>query len=109
MVSLKLYNVFIPKHIVEDHYPGGIVAFRTDFPEEKQAEDEYMCCLYGKNATDIRPFIDQLTRNGIHFDPRKNESDQFTVLAKEGLWWKSPWLIHNYRDAWFIADVEAPV
>ncbi|NEQ51076.1 MAG: hypothetical protein F6K11_13235 [Leptolyngbya sp. SIO3F4] len=109
MITRELYDILIPRHILEDRYAGGVAAFQSDFPADQMKQDDYLFCLHGKNATAIRPFIDRLTRSGIAFDEVKNESADFTVLAKEGLWWKVPWLVHNYEGAWFIADVEAPV
>ncbi|MAX79667.1 MAG: hypothetical protein CL843_05770 [Crocinitomicaceae bacterium] len=109
MIQLGSYNVIIPKHIIEDHYSGGIRQLRADLPKHVIHEDEYLYSIEGKYVTHVANANDELIKNGIDFNESKNRSDAFTVMAKEGIWWKVEWLVVVGDKAWFIADVEAPV
>ena len=61
-----------------------------------------------ENATEVRNILEQLTGLGLSFDEGSEESGEFAVMAKEGMWWPVPWLIYTDLGCWFIADVEAP-
>jgi len=45
----------------------------------------------------------------LTFDDASATTDDFTVVAKEGISWPVAWLVSNDEGSWFIADVEAPL
>jgi len=108
MISYKHYNVIIPKFKVEDRISGGLAKFYLAFAGWKVQEDEYLIGIAVENATGVRKCMEILLKLGLKFNEDREDSDDFTVVAKEGIWWKVDWLVHSMEGAWFIADVEAP-
>jgi|GEM_PF-2314455 len=109
MITYRPYNVVIPKFIVHDSFVGGLKAVYKAFADADLQEDEYLIGIAAGNATEVRVIFEQLLGMGVSFNENTESSDDFTVLAKEGIWWNVPWLVSNDIGSWFIADVEAPV
>ena len=109
MISLKLYALIIPKHIAEAYFKGGLPELQQHLPEHTIDEDEYLYAIRGKYVTHMATATEVLIKKGVPFNDKENMSDSFTVIAKEGIWWKVEWLIFEGAQCWFIADVEAPI
>ncbi len=108
MITFRSYNVIIPKFRIEDEVKGGIAAIYKAFAKLDFQEDEYLVAIGVGNATEVRYVFEQLLGMGLVYDERREASDHFVVMAKEGIWWSAPWLVYNDGGCWFIADVEAP-
>jgi len=108
MISYRHYNVIVPKFKVEDLVSGGLMNFYASFAGWEIQEDEYLLALAVENPTEVRKCLETLLRLGLNFNDGRDDSDDFTVVAKEGIWWKVDWLVHSLEGAWFIADVNAP-
>lgn len=108
MIVYKHYNVIVPKFKIEDLTPGGLSKFYLAFSGWNVQEDEYLLGIAVENATEVRKCLEILMKLGLKFNQGRDDSDDFAVVAKEGLWWKVNWLVHSMEGAWFIADVEAP-
>ena len=108
MISFRPYNLVIPIFKIEDKVPGGVPALRAAFVSDIQ-EDEYLFAIGLKNATEVREAMETIGEMGLEFDDASSRSEDFTILAKEGIWWPVAWLVNNGGSSWFIADVEAPV
>lgn len=108
MISFRPYNLVIPIFKIEDKVPGGVRAIRAAFTSDIQ-EDEYLLAIGLKNATEVRKAMEIIEDMGLEFDDASSRSEDFTILAKEGIWWPVAWLVNNEGSSWFIADVEAPV
>ena len=108
MISFRPYNLVIPIFKIEDKVRGGVPALRAAFASDIQ-EDEYLFAIGLKNATEVRKAMETIEKMGLEFDDATSRSDDFTILAKEGIWWPVAWLVNNEGSSWFIADVEAPV
>jgi len=108
MISFRPYNLVIPIFKIEDKIPGGIQAIRLAFTSDTQ-EDEYLFAIGLQNATEVRKAMNLVEEMGLEFDDAASRSEDFTILAKEGIWWPVAWLVNNDGSSWFIADVEAPV
>ena len=108
MIQFELYSVVVPIHILEDRSikPEELNQRYTKAPLER---DDYLIHLRCKNPTEVANITDHLLRLGFNFDHDKNSSTEFTVMAKEGLWWPVPWLIVKGEFGWFVADVDAPL
>ncbi|MDR9399308.1 hypothetical protein [Salibacter sp.] len=100
-------NVILPKHIVDDVFEGSLHSFICQF--ENVDEDKYLITIRTKYAAGVDKITRKLAEMGFSFDEASNKSGQFTVFAKEGIWWEVPWLVEKNGDVWFIADVEAPI
>ena len=109
MIVFRTYNVIVPKFKIEDLVDGGIVAVRKAFGNGDFQEDDYLVGIAAKNATEVRETFEELLKLGFSFDDKSGSSDDFAVMAKEGIWWNVGWLVSNMEGCWFIADVEAPV
>lgn len=109
MIHLELNTVITPKHIIEAHFKGGLKAYYTLNHGYKFEEDEYLCASNFYHATGVAEFVETLIANGLQFDDQANASAHFTVVAKEGIWWTTNWLITQKTKAYFIADVNAPM
>ena len=107
MISFRPYNLVIPIFKIEDKIPGGVSAIRAAFLTDTQ-EDEYLFAIGLKNAAEVRQAMAIIERMGLEFDDATSRSEDFTILAKEGIWWPVAWLVNNEGSSWFIADVEAP-
>lgn len=108
MIQLGLYTLILPKHLAESRLNRS-VQLEELLPQHKIEQDEYLYAIKGKYVTHMATATELLIKSGVRFDESNNRSDDFTVMAKEGLWWKVEWLILQGDQAWFIADVEAPV
>lgn len=109
MIAFRPYNLIIPIFKIEDLVPGGLRTIRAAFNPQDIQEDEYLFAVGLKNATEVRQAMELIENLGLTFDQRLSRSDDFTILAKEGIWWPVAWLVNNEGSSWFIADVEAPV
>jgi len=109
MIVFRTYNVIIPKFKIEELVDGRLRAVRNTFGRGDFQEDDYLVGIAVKNATEVRETFEELLKMGLSFDNKSGSSDDFTVMAKEGIWWDVDWLISNMEGCWFIADVEAPV
>ncbi len=108
MIVFRTYNVIVPKFKVEDLVEGGIRVIRQSFGGIDFQEDDYLFGIGVKNASEVRDVFEKLLSLGLTFDDATNRTDDFTVVAKEGIWWSVGWLVSNMEGCWFIADVEAP-
>jgi len=109
MISYRHYNVIIPRFKIEDQVPQGLSGFYSSFAGWEVQEDDYLLAIAVENATEVRKCLEILLRLGLKFNEGRDDSEDFTVVAKEGIWWKVGWLIHSPEGAWFIADVNAPI
>ena len=109
MISFRPYNLVIPIFKIEDKVPGGVIAIRAALSDTDIQEDEYLIAIGLKNATEVRTAMEIIEKMGLEYDDAGSRSDDFTILAKEGIWWPVAWLVNNQGSSWFIADVEAPV
>ena len=109
MISYRHYNIIVPKFKVEEKVSGGLLHFFSSFDQDGLQEDEYLIAIAVENATEVRNCLETLLALGLKFNEGRDDSDDFTVVAKEGIWWNVKWLIHDPDGAWFIADVDAPV
>lgn len=108
MIVFRTYNVIVPKFKIEDLVEGGISSLRNYFGGGDFQEDDYLVGIGVKNATEVRTVFEKLLALGLSFDDASATTDDFTVVAKEGIWWPVAWLVSNDEGSWFIADVEAP-
>jgi hypothetical protein len=108
VIVFRTYNVIIPKFKVDELIDGGMVALRRHFGADDFQEDDYLVGIGVKNATEVRDAFEKLVELGLSFDDKSGSTDDFTVVAKEGIWWPAGWLVSNLEGCWFIADVEAP-
>jgi hypothetical protein len=108
MIVFRTYNVIAPKFKIEDLVDGGIKTLRKKFGNGDFQEDDYLIGIGVKNATEVREVFEKLLELGLAFDEASATTDDFTVIAKEGIWWPVAWLVSNDDGSWFIADVEAP-
>jgi hypothetical protein len=108
MIVFKSTLVLIPIFKAEEKIIGGPVAVRNSFQQFKIQEDEYLIGIAVNNATEVREVFEQLLELGLSYNDQTDSSEDFTVWAKEGLWWPAAWLVNNDEGCWFIADVEAP-
>lgn len=109
MISFRPYNVILPKFIIEEKIIGGVAALIAQMRDGDIQEDEYLVAIGLQNATEVRNAMETLEGLGIDFNDDTSRSDDFTVLAKEGIWWPVPWLVNKEGNSWFIADVEVPM
>lgn len=109
MIAFRPYNLIIPIFKIEDLVPGGLRTIRAAFSQPDIQEDEYLFAVGLKNATEVRQAMETIEKIGLHFDQKISSSEDFTIFAKEGIWWPVAWLVNNEGSSWFIADVEAPV
>jgi len=109
VISFRPYNLIIPIFKIEDMVSGGLKTIRSAFGQTDIQEDEYLVAIGLKNATEVRRAIEIVENLGIAYNDTLSRSDDFTILAKEGIWWPVAWLVNNAGSSWFIADVEAPV
>jgi hypothetical protein len=108
MIVFRTYNVIVPKFKIEDQIEGGIPVVRKTFGAGDFQEDDYLVGIGVKNATEVREVFETLLKLGLTFDDNADRTDDFTVVAKEGIWWPVGWLVSNLEGCWFVADVEAP-
>lgn len=108
MIKFRAYNVIVPKFKIEDAVVGGLKTVYKAFAGTDLQEDEYLMAIGAENATEVRNILEQLSGLGLTFEEGSEESGDFAVMAKEGIWWHVPWLIYTDLGCWFIADVEAP-
>ena len=109
MIPYKHYNVIVPKFKIQDLVSGGLTSFYAAFAGSELQEDEYLIAVAVENPTEVRKCLETFLKLGLSFNKGRDDSDDFTVVAKEGIWWKVGWLVHSLEGAWFIADVNAPV
>ncbi len=109
MITYRPYNVIVPKFKIEDSVVGGIRAIYKAFGGGDFQEDDYIVGIAAENATEVRSVFEQLLGMGLDFNENTESSEDFAVVAKEGMWWQVPWLVSTGLGCWFIADVEAPV
>jgi len=109
VIDYRPYNLIIPIPTIEDKIGGGLSAVRARFIEFGIQEDEYMIAIGLKNATEVREAMLIAESLGLVYEAATSRSDDFTILAKEGIWWPVAWLVYDDGKSWFIADVEAPV
>ena len=109
MIDFRPYNLIIPIPTIENKVGGGISAVRARFNEFGIQEDEYMIAIGLKNATEVRESMQMAEGLGLVYETTTARSEDFTILAKEGIWWPVAWLVYDDGKSWFIADVEAPV
>ncbi len=109
MIVLRTYNVIFLKFKADDKVSGGARALLSAITETDIQEDEYLISVGVKNATEVRECMGTLLEMGLSFDDSAGSSEDFTVFAKEGIWWPAAWLVNNGESCWFIADVESPV
>jgi hypothetical protein len=107
MIKRGLADIVISKIALEE-IDDGLRRVRKILSGGEVQEDEYLIAIALKNATEVRDCMEALLQVGLPFDNKSGTSQSFTVLAKEGAWWRVPWLIEGMEGAWFIADVEAP-
>lgn len=108
MIVFRTYNVIIPKFKIEDLIKDGMRAVYNAFSGLDLQEDEYLVAIGVANATEVRNVFESIERMGLNYDTRREASDDFVVMAKEGIWWPAPWLVYNDEGCWFVADVDAP-
>lgn len=108
MITFRAYNVIIPKFRIEDLVQGGLKWVERAFGHLDYQEDEYLVAVGVANATEVREVFEKLLKMGITYNDKTESSDNFVVLAKEGIWWPAPWLVYNDVGCWFIADVAVP-
>ncbi len=108
MIKFRPYNVIVPKFKIEDGVVGGMKTIYKAFGSTDLQEDEYLVSVGAENATEVRNILEQITGMGLSFEEGTDESQDFAVMAKEGIWWPVPWLVTTDLGAWFIADVDAP-
>jgi hypothetical protein len=108
MIVFRPYNVIVPKYRIEDQLAGGLIRLRENFGNSDFQEDEYLIAIGLANATEVREVFEHLLKAGLRYDEQAGASDDFVVMAKEGIWWPAPWLVCNGEGCWFIADIEAP-
>lgn len=109
MISYRPYNLIIPKFKIEEKVPGGISNLLSQVKDLDVQEDEYLIAVGLRNATEVRDAIELIEKLGLEFNNHTSRSDDFSILAKEGIWWPVPWLVIKDGNSWFIADVEVPV
>lgn len=109
MINYRHYNVIVPKFKIEDLVNGGVKTLNENFGSGDFQEDNYLIGIGVKNATEVREVFEKLLDLGLTFDDASATTDDFTVVAKEGVWWPVAWLVSNDDGSWFIADVEAPL
>jgi len=71
-------------------------------------EDKYLLAFAAENATQVRDITEMLAELGLSYNEELELSDDYAVLAKEGMWWPAPWLVLHEGNAWFVADIDAP-
>lgn len=108
MIVFRTYNVIIPKFKIEDLIPGGMKTVYKAFGTLDFQEDEYLVGIGVTNATEVREVFEHIERMGLRYDTAAEASDDFVVMAKEGIWWPALWLVYNDKGCWFVADVDAP-
>ncbi len=108
MIQFRPYNVVVPIFKIEDSVQGGMKLVLKAFGNSDFQRDEYLVAIGTENATGVRTIFDELVLLGLTFNEDTERTDDFVVLAKEGIWWEVPWLISNEKGCWFIADVEVP-
>lgn len=111
MIQYRRYNIIVPLFRIEEKISGGIPAFQLllkQFTAGEMQTDDYMISIAADNATEVGRITETLIGMGLDFNDATDSSDDFAVVAREGLWWDTPWLISNDDGCWFIADVQAP-
>jgi hypothetical protein len=108
MIQFRAYNVIVPIFKIEDAISGGMKAVVTAFGTSDFQQDEYLIAVGAANATEVRKIFEKFVSLGLTFDSKSDRTDDFVVLAKEGIWWEVPWLLSTDEGSWFIADVNAP-
>ncbi len=108
MIQFRQYNVIVPIFKIEDAISGGLKSVVKAFGNSDFQQDEYLVAVGASNATEVRTIFETFISLGLAFDGRADRTDDFVVLAKEGIWWDVPWLVSTDEGSWFIADVNAP-
>jgi len=109
MIRFRAYNVLVPKVKIEELVEGGLPRVYKTFRTWDAQEDEYLVGIGAENATEVRNCFEELLKLGLRFNENDDTSEDFAVMAKEGIWWPVPCLVYNDEGCWFIADVQAPV
>ncbi len=109
MIAFRNYLVVVPLFKVDERIAGGSRGLIGRLKSSDIQTDVYLIGIAVENATEVRDCFETLLQSGLTYNERSGSSDDFTVVAKEGIWWTVPWLVNNRDGCWFIADVEAPV
>jgi len=106
-LEIHFWNIIVPKKTLERNYPGGIEQFKKDCPNQMYQEDEYLASYSFMNEWDTETYKNRLIQKGFNYDPDKEHSDDFVVLAmmvNGGLWWNVDWIDHDYENCWHKLD-----
>jgi hypothetical protein len=110
-IYLNLANFIVDKKAIENHYTGGLEAFRAFFEKDfgfwKQ-EDNQLFSLVRMNYDEFN--IDHLIDNGLFFDEEKQHSNHFVMYQRHhGFFWQVDWLKDNRVFAWHVDSNEKEI
>ena len=105
-VAIELFNLVVPKHVLDSKYQGGITQFKKDFifdTPKHNAEDHEIISIGAMNVDEFD--IDLLITRGLEYNNNKNSSEDFVIVSRYGgAHWKTEWLHENGVFLWHKDD-----
>lgn len=100
MILFEFYTIVIPKKVLTEKYPHGIVGFATDIVNGSYSDDNELASAMFLRLEPTLNFIDFIQEKGIHFDIEEPYSKDFALISHLGPWWPSTWLQSNFSRCW---------
>lgn len=60
-VQITFFSMIIKKTTLDEKYPGGVVQYREDCPNQTYHEDDYLTCVAYMSGDDLFDYIDEVT------------------------------------------------
>ena len=95
MIFFEFYQFIVPKVILINKYPGGLIFFKADLPNTTYTEDTDIVCVRFLTFEQMNEFVNEVARKGLHFHKEDFYSDDFMVFTTLGPWWNCKWLHFN--------------
>jgi hypothetical protein len=102
-IYLHISNVIILKEAVQARFKGGEAAFRQEFfdPVEANEEDDELFLLAGMGLDE--DMVDGLIEQGLRYDDDKKRSPDFAVYGRhQGFYWPVDWARDNGMYVWHV-------
>lgn len=95
MIFFEFYQFIVPKAVLIEKYPGGLVFFKADIPNTTYKEDAELVNVRFLTLEEMNDFVNEVARKGLHFHKLEFFSDDFAVFTPLGPWWDCKWLHFN--------------